>query len=198
MTSEGGGAREAKRGRRSEGGGARKQVWAGAGAEANRGWQVDGPEQIEAERMGGSGDGRWASSSSIADTRGCGVVCCVLCVHGIVWRPVYVLGKGGLHYVLTFFVSTCSHIVSTCSHIVSTCSQINVSKCEPENYTLNFLQLSGLKNVYTFKSTRAGPTLESCQGVFASPKVKPKIVHMYTRMYLNVNGTEIYTDYTRL
>ncbi len=64
----------------------------------------------------------------------------------------------------------------------------------PENYK----QLSGLKNVYTFKSTRAGPTLESCQGVFASPKVKPKIVHMYTRMYLNVNGTEIYTDYTRL
>ena len=48
-------------------------MWAGAGAEANRGWQVDGPEQIEAERMGGSGDGRWASSSSIADTRGCGV-----------------------------------------------------------------------------------------------------------------------------
>ena len=58
-----------ERGRRSEGGGARKQVWAGAGAEANRGWQVDGPEQIEAERMGGSGDGRWASSSSVADTR---------------------------------------------------------------------------------------------------------------------------------
>ena len=75
MKSEGGGAREAERGRRSEGGRVRKQVWAGAGA--NRGWQVDGPEQIEAERMGGSGDGRWASSSSVADRRGCGVACCV-------------------------------------------------------------------------------------------------------------------------
>ena len=38
---------------------------------------MDRPEQIEAERMGGSGDGRWASSSSVADTRGCDVVCCV-------------------------------------------------------------------------------------------------------------------------
>ena len=98
------------------------------------------------------------------------VVCCVLCECYLLYLlcPVYVLGKGGLHYVLTFFVSTCSHfvstcshivstcshIVSTCSHIVSTCSQINVSKCEPENYTLNFLQLYGLKNVHTHLNLR--------------------------------------------
>ena len=30
-----------------------------------------------------------------------------------------------------------------------------------------------------------------------SPKVKPKIVHMYIRMYLNVKGFEIDTQYTR-
>jgi hypothetical protein len=66
MKSEGGGGREAEGGRQSE------EACVGR-AGANRGWQVDGPEQIEAERMGGSGDGRWASSSSVADTRGCGV-----------------------------------------------------------------------------------------------------------------------------
>jgi hypothetical protein len=108
MTSEGGGAREAKRGRRSEGGGARKQVWAGAGAEANRGWQVDGPEQIEAERMGGSGDGRWASSSSVADTRGCGVVCCVLCVVCCVYMVLY--GALFMYWERAVYIM-CSHFL---------------------------------------------------------------------------------------
>ena len=45
------GGRRARRRTKSEGGGASKQEWAGAGAE--RGWQMGGLlEQIEAERMG--------------------------------------------------------------------------------------------------------------------------------------------------